>query len=53
MSLTCFVAKDHLIEIVKVIIIIARGAQNLKWQVANNGRCAVVQEQELPLQAVS
>lgn len=52
-SLTCFVAQDHLIEIIKVVVVIAGRAQNLKGQISDDGWRSVVQEEELPLQAVS
>lgn len=46
-------AQDDLIDVVKVVVVIARRAQHLKGQVADDGWRPVVQEEELPLQAVS
>lgn len=45
-------ARDDFIEIIKVIIIVARSAQHLEWQVSDNWRSTMVQEQKLPFQTM-
>ena len=46
------VASGDLLQVVHVVIVVTRGAQQLKGQVTNDGRCSVVHKEELPLEAV-
>lgn len=41
---TCFVASNHLLQIVKMIVVVAGCTEHLEWQIPNDGRCPKVQE---------
>lgn len=48
----CFMTSHHLFQIVKMIIVIPGSSQHFKREVADDGWRTVVEEQELPLEAV-
>lgn len=45
--------RDNLFQIIKVVVIISWGAEYFKRQVSNDWGGAVIEEQKLPLKAMS
>lgn len=45
-------AGHNAVQVVEVIVVVARGAQHLEWHVAYDGRRSMVEKEKLPFHAV-